>query len=73
MDEDLIRELEAEFARLRVGSDEAQVEAIVGNPPWLYTPEHVLEVLRALPDGAGAAAIGRALRARRYLDGPSAP
>lgn len=64
MSEHVIRELEAQFARLRIGSTPAENEAVVGNPPWLYSPEYMLEVARTLPDGAGAAALGRALLIR---------
>jgi hypothetical protein len=63
MDEGVIRDLEAELARLRIGSSQADVEAVVGNPPWLYSPEYMLDIARTLPDGAGAAALGRALLA----------
>lgn len=63
MDPRVLEELNQEFARLRIGASTAENDAVVGNPPWLYTPEHMLAVARKLPDGAGAAALGQALRA----------
>ena len=65
MNERVIRELQVQFARLRIGSAPAESEAVVGNPPWLYSPEYMLEIARTLPDGAGAAALGQALLAER--------
>ena len=63
MDPRVLEELKHEFARLRIGVSAVENEAVVGNPPWLYTPEHMLAVARKLPDGAGAVALGQALRA----------
>jgi hypothetical protein len=63
MDDKVIGELEAEFARLHIGSSQADVHAVVGDPPWLYSPEFLVAVARTLPDGAGAEALGRALAA----------
>ena len=70
MDERVIRDLEAELGRLRVGSSPAEVEALVGNPPWLYSPEYMLQIARMLPDAAGAAALGQALLAGRTFRAP---
>jgi hypothetical protein len=70
MDEKVIGDLEAEFARLGIGSSEAEVQAVVGNPPWLYSPEYMLEIARTLPDEAGAVALGDALVTARRARPP---
>ncbi|MFN2563588.1 MAG: hypothetical protein ABR499_01085 [Gemmatimonadaceae bacterium] len=70
MFDDVARQLEAEFARLGIARSEPAA-SIVGDPPWLYSAEFMLQVARTLPDGAGAAALGRALVASRA--GPQPP
>jgi hypothetical protein len=60
MNDDAPKQLEAEFARLGIARTDP-AELILGDPPWLYPPEFILQVARALPDGVGAAALGRAL------------
>jgi hypothetical protein len=65
MDDEVARLLEAEFGRLRIGSGPVDVQAVLGEPPWLYPPEFVLDVARTLLDGAGAVALGQALAAGR--------
>jgi hypothetical protein len=71
MNDDAPTQLEAEFARLGIAPTDP-AELILGDSPWLYPPEFILHVARALPDGAGAAALGRALVATRVAgaDGP---
>jgi hypothetical protein len=72
MNDDALKQLEAEFARLGIARTDP-AELILGDPPWLYPPEFILQVARALPDGAGAATLGRALVATRAgrADGPT--
>jgi hypothetical protein len=63
----VIEQLEAQFARLGITDDPASARAVVGEPPWLYPPEFVLDIARTLPDAAGAAALGDVLAAARTL------
>jgi hypothetical protein len=65
MDEQVVRDLKAQLDRLQIGSSQAENEALLGNPPWLYSVEYMLEVARTVPDRVGAAALGRALLAGR--------
>jgi len=64
MNDDALTQLEAEFVRLGIARTDP-AELILGDPPWLYSPEFMLQVTRTLPDGAGAAALGGALLATR--------
>jgi hypothetical protein len=61
MNEDVLRDLEAELLRLGIAASQVDVDAVVGNPPWLYPPEYMLRIARTLPDRAGPVALGRAL------------
>lgn len=63
----MIEQLEAQFVRLGITDHPASARAVLGEPPWLYPPEFVLDIAYTLPDGAGAAALGEALAAARTL------
>lgn len=60
--DDLEQRMRHECIRLGIEDPAAMLDALIGDPPWLYPGAAFLQVARSLPDGAGAAAFIRAFR-----------